>query len=482
MITPGARPCLAAAAWGLLLLVSAAPAVAQSVDTSGLELFWSWADRLSAGERLQEADWDLLFSHPGYAVTQAAGQRRSVITHCMSSVFSPDGGVEAALRGLPDGDGRVELFERVCAHLEAVRLRREELQSHFAAVDLGALVDQGRGQAAAYLPEEGLQALPPPIVYVILFEEQGFGRPDAIVVDGLTVMTRAEERNAAFLGHELHHAYRSALMGPLPDGQGRALHVALERIVSEGVASMIDKAPHVRRGDVPPGYPEDFLVLVAEAPTRLARIDTALAGAEVSDQGFAEAARAVAANSPWGGHLNGLYMAMTIEEAFGPPAVVSAQWHPMAFVSAYQEAVHALSDGRFRFSLPTLRFLAAALASDPGSRTQTSGGTVTRSGSSATFTALVDGGGNTVTATSVGQAQVDLVIRFGSMARILDAAGEPRRAEDALKGSASGASSRPPRHPLRRLQHRTSGGALGEPDHRSLAGLLQGARPLAQPP
>lgn len=350
---------------GLLLLVPAGQALAQRIDTSGLDLFWQVADRLSAGERLVEADWDALFDHPGYAVTEAAGQRRSVISHCMPAVFSPDGDLEAALRRLPEGEGRTGLYERVCNHLQHVRLRRRELDGHFAALDAGALVGEGRSRALRYLPSHGPEAVSPPAVYVILFEEQGFGRPDAIVVDGLAVMTRSDDRNADFLGHELHHSYRSALRGPLPDGPGRGFLVALERIVSEGVASMIDKASYVRRGETPSGFPPDFLDLVAEAPARLARIDSALVAAEPTADGFATAARVVNENSPWGGHLNGVYMAIAIEDAFGSAEVVSAQWDPLAFFTAYQRAVETLSDGRFRFSDRSIRLISEAMGPTP---------------------------------------------------------------------------------------------------------------------
>lgn len=350
---------------GLLLLVPAGPALAQPIDTSGLDLFWQVADRLSSGERLVEADWDALFAHPGYAVTEAAGQRRSVISHCMAAVFSPDGDLEAALRRLPEGDGRTGLYERVCTHLQEVRLRRSELDGHFAAFDAGALVGEGHSRASRYLPSEGPEVVPLPAVYVILFEEQGFGRPDAIVVDGLAVMTRSDDQNAEFLGHELHHSYRSTLRDPLPDGTGRALLGALERIVSEGVASMIDKASYVRRGDTPSGFPPDFLDLVAEAPARLARIDSALAATEPTADGFATAARVVTGNSPWGGHLNGVYMAIAIEDAFGSAEVVSAQRDPLSFFTAYQRAVETLTDGRFRFSDRSIRLIAEAMTPTP---------------------------------------------------------------------------------------------------------------------
>lgn len=341
-------------------VLTAAPLAGQSVDTSGMELFWQTADRISSGEALSTADWDVLFGHPAYAVTETSGQRRSVITHCMPAVFAPDGDVEAALRQIPDGDTRSGLYDRVCAHLEEVRDRRPELEAWLGAFDGTRLVREGLSRAAAYLPPGVQDEVALPAVYVVLFERQGFGTEAAIVLDGLTVMGQSHEWNAAFIGHEFHHAYRGAFTARIPDTPGAALLRPLDRIVSEGVASMIDKAGYVRSATMPPGFPPEFLELVAAAPDRLARIDSALASAERNPEGFVTAGRAVSAASPWGGHLNGLYMAMAIEEAFGTGALVTVQTGPVAFFTAYHRAVDALDDGRFRFSERAIEAVVAA--------------------------------------------------------------------------------------------------------------------------
>ena len=125
---------------------------------------------------------------------------------------------------------------------------------------------------------------------------------------------------------------------------------------------MIDKASYIRRGEAPSGFPPNFLDLVAEAPARLARIDSALAAAQATADGFATAARVVTGSSPWGGHLNGVYMAIAIEDAFGSAEVVAAQSDPLAFFTAYQRAVETLADGHFRFSDRSIHLVAEAMA------------------------------------------------------------------------------------------------------------------------
>lgn len=334
-------------------------------DTSGIELFWRTADRLAGGERLTESDWDALFSHPGYAVTEASGQRRSVIRHCMVAVFAPDGDVARAKENLPEGEGRRSLVGRVCDHIVAIPGRRAEIDRYVAEVAGSGLVEAGKQAAARYLPAGVIEETEAPTAYLLLFEQQGFGRPEAIVLDALLMMTRSRDQNVEFLGHEFHHAYRRVVATLDPEPRSAPLFWALDRIVNEGSASMIDKAEYVRAGSVPEGFPPEFLQLVADAPERLTAIDEALAGLEPTSEGYRAVAGIVSSNSPWGGHLNGVYMAMAIEEAFGREGVVEALTGPAAFFTAYQRAVGPLGEGRFTFSDAAIsRILSLEASSD----------------------------------------------------------------------------------------------------------------------
>ncbi|MEX2529553.1 MAG: DUF5700 domain-containing putative Zn-dependent protease [Gemmatimonadota bacterium] len=329
---------------------AAAVPEAEDFDTSGIDLFWATADRLAAGEELTESDWDAFFSHPGYAVTESSGQRRSVVTHCMVAVFSPDGDVSQAKENPPEGEGRLSLLSRVCDHLATIAERRGEVEQYIAQLQGSDMVRAGNQAAARYLPEGVMESVQAPRAYVLLFEAQGFGRSDAVVMDGFLMMIQGDRQNAEFLGHEFHHAYRDAVSTLNPTPIAAPLVSALDRIVNEGTASMIDKAGYVRTGAVPHGFPTVFLELVAGAPERLRDIDESLANLDPTAEGYEAAATVVNRLSPWGGHLNGVYMAMAIEEAFGREAVVEALTGPVPFFTSYQRAAEQLGGNYFRFS------------------------------------------------------------------------------------------------------------------------------------
>ncbi|TGY87638.1 hypothetical protein E5163_14485 [Marinicauda algicola] len=350
-------------AGGLGALSPAGTAAAQ-IDTGGTALFWQTADRLAAGEALSEADWDAVFAHPGYAITEAAAQRRRAIVACMSAVFAPDGDVAATLAGF-EGDWQAPVFPRICEHLQAVRARRAEIEAFAASPDMEALLDEAVAAAAAYLPAQTVADLPRPQAYLIVFEPQGLGRDGSIVTDALYTLDKPREENVQFIGHEFHHAYRETLRNVPAAPEAGVLLTQLDRLVHEGVASMIDKAGHIRAGTIPYQYPPEFTVWAAETPARLAAIDAALAELERSEEGYRAAARVVRDHSPSGGHMNGVYMAMAIEDGLGREALIAAQTGPLAFFTAYQAAATALDDGRFRFSEAAMANLQAISRVDP---------------------------------------------------------------------------------------------------------------------
>lgn len=334
---------IAAAAW----LLAAAPAFAQ-VDVSGVDQFWRTADRIAAGERLAAADWDAFFAHPGYRFTQEAGQRRPVIELCMQAVFAPGGDVAAALANRPNPQRRAELYADTCAHMATARERRAEITALLASGAVDQMLADALTAAARWLPEGATQNAAAPRVYALLFEPQGFGRRGEIVVDALYVLQRPAEQNAQFIGHEFHHGFREAYQRVTAAEGAEPLMQQLDRIVHEGTASMVDKAPHIRAGAIPFNYPDTFLDSVREAPQRLAKIDAALAALTPTTEGYAAAAEVVSEADPSGGHLNGVFMAMTIEDAFGRQAVIDAIAEPVAFFEAYQRA--ARTRGVFVFS------------------------------------------------------------------------------------------------------------------------------------
>jgi hypothetical protein len=344
-----------AAAW----LVTAQPASAQ-IDTSGVDQFWRTADRIAAGEVLTSADWDAFFAHPGYRFTQEAGQRRPVIELCMQAVFARDGDVATALQNRPNPNRRAELYARTCAHMAAARERRAEISDVLASGALDDVLERAQEEAARWLPDGAMQQNAPPRVDALLFEPQGFGRRGEIVIDALYTMQKSTEQNVRFFGHEFHHGYREAYQVQTWSESAAPLMQQLDRLVHEGTASMIDKAPNYRAGTIPFGESETFLQDIRDTPQRLAQIDAVMAALSPTPDGYVAAANAVDELMLGGGHLDGVFMAMMIEEELGRDALIDAIAGPRPFFTAYQRAARARGHGAFVFSNAAMRNLRRA--------------------------------------------------------------------------------------------------------------------------
>ena len=313
-----------------------------SIDLSGLDLFWGVVDKIQAGGQIVETDWNRLFSHPGYAQIERAGQRRRVVELCLPwAIANPDSPFENS--DIPAGvpNFRKGAYSNSCNHIKAILERRSELDTFIADFNEGNLFAASMDRAKAFVPPLASQPRTPE-VHLILFEPQGFSG-DHIALDLLYFMDMGEERRQQFLGHEFHHALRSAL----PDNSDENLPFAsvffrLLRMEQEGVASMVDKAPYIETAELAGSATSEewvnFNELFRETPNRLGEIDKALVELTVTEPDYDEIAKRIGALTPWGGHINGVYMARHIDAILGREALLDTVGKPVAFFLTYQKA------------------------------------------------------------------------------------------------------------------------------------------------
>ncbi|MBU1538175.1 MAG: hypothetical protein KKC29_02325 [Alphaproteobacteria bacterium] len=327
-----------------------------AADTSGLGLFWNMADRIQAGFVPASTDWDVMFAHPGYAQIERSGQRRGVVQRCMRIVFQPD--AEARMRELAEVTN--PRTRRTCSHLDRVRERRRELSIMASDPRLQTAVQRGLDYARDYLPSAATGCAAPP-VYIILFEDNGFGG-ESVATDLLSFMERSDEASERLLGHELHHSYLMRTTPPSTAPEADDVVETLRKMTWEGIASRIDKQQFFEPGfDVrEPAMSEtarQFRDLQTSTPARLAVIDGALAALDVSSPDYAAAAQVIGEQMPLGGHENGYYLAAVIEEEFGRPALAAVANRPIDFFRLYNRAA-SRRPTRFRFSPAAVNALA----------------------------------------------------------------------------------------------------------------------------
>lgn len=337
----------------LTLVTVSGPADTTGLNLSALPLFWRTVDILESDRMPTDEEWARLFDHPGYRQIQQSGNRATVMRDVMPMVFMPSrrGELDSTLAG--EGTQlRSRLHRRVGTHLARVKQTRVELEAYARDLEQRDLIGRGAEAALEYLPAEVVQDVPRPTAYVLLFENNGFGGA-SIALDLLTLMDRTVEANIAYIGHELHHAYLGHVdrsRSPEADDPRRHVVNTLSALYWEGIASLVDKQSFLdstRRLGLTREAREDaefFATAYDETPAMLRTIDSVLTG--VADGSLsAESASELRQQLPWGGHPNGMYMALAIERALGRTQLLAVT-DPFGFLLTYNKAAEELGLAR----------------------------------------------------------------------------------------------------------------------------------------
>ena len=152
----------------------------------------------------------------------------------------------------------------------------------------------------------------------------------------------------------LHHAYLGHVdQSRSPGDEPEALVVyTLSAQHWEGMASLVDK-PRYLDADLRRQFSSDqqetanvFVQHYLETPAMIHTIDSVLSGINDGTLDANESGRWLRQAIPWGGHPNGLFMAQTIERAYGRDELVSLT-DPFAFFLRYDDAAHELDAPAF---------------------------------------------------------------------------------------------------------------------------------------
>lgn len=330
-----------ALALGVALLGVAPSAFAQqnaaTFDLTGVQLYWRTADALAAGTLTVDSAMAHLGAHPGYAQIQRNGGRLRVIAWCLRRRYP-----RTAADSTTPPANRVEIHQRACAHL------REAEQVRDSLTRFGSVLTSATGQAWITRAHADARALVParvataqPAVYVLLFEDNGFGG-DALALDLLRLMRSDANTTVRYLAHELHHSMVVRLPDDIDEARAdstqRAWLTWMSRVHLEGVASLLDKGDVLRTDALTPAAPRAaWSPTLASHATRMAQVPAALTRiANASTPAARDSA--LQASIDDGGHATGHYMATAILRTLGRDSLVAVVGDRFAFAEAYARA------------------------------------------------------------------------------------------------------------------------------------------------
>jgi len=322
-------------------------------DFAGMTAFWKVHLLLAAGRGPSQADWDGLFSTPGYMALTASEFSRQSFVDLWLLAYRPGGPVPAAGSLSPGAARRLE-------HYREAAERKAELVRYqgFLERDGPGLAERARQRAFEFLPPGEYPATSG--VAFVIFDRDGRGYVP-VVLDLLYAQELGDGLWAT-LAHEFHHQLVFGARGLDVGGPGDKrtdLQWVLDQIHCEGLADVVS--------DVPENPVARHLgTELAAARAYLADLDRGLRQPAESAQDRAELGAALRKSLRYAGHPAGYLMADAIRRAFGPRVLASVALDPGDFFALYRRAALRTGAGP-AVSEEAVRAVREITGGDPGS-------------------------------------------------------------------------------------------------------------------
>ncbi len=312
------------------------------IHAEGIEKFWEIHDVLQQDQEPSDEMWEALFTSPGYLQLDLVERRSRWMKPVFRKAYRPSFAPEAAkLRASKDFIGTMLL-----PHLEMVGSNRGAVDDFVAEFSSDETLELALSLVKDFLPEGAVRPDLLPPVYLVIMDGDSKALSNGIVMDAYGISFWSVP--ATVLSHEMHHLFRERIkrvrkadVAP----EERELFTVLEQLEEEGVAEMIDKTDWIESDDFDPSpHPlvlwvqERYRRSLEEVPEAIRELDRGLAAVS-QDARVCEAQGIRLADliPSFDRHTIGLFMARTIEGAFGRERLISVVGNPLAFVRLYAE-------------------------------------------------------------------------------------------------------------------------------------------------
>ncbi len=318
-----------------------------SNDFNGIDQFWHLQSTLSGGIEPAKADWDSLFTTPGYAALEQREHRRAAITVAMRAAFLPR--QRHARDSLVAANGWVA---RAIRHMESLPARSAQLDAFATRLCDQDVLGRAIERARTLLPSATDARFGRPNVAFTFFLPDGRGYPTLIVADLANVM--GKEDPVQFFAHEVTHYYWAQL-GQAREGTSDArgtgpdaLSGLLMKIAEESAGDQFDKAAAAeldsnaiahRYADAEwRAYLEQYRRTLSEAPSQLRQLDEALSQIAAHPDDMQRISDSLGKALPMEGRTLGMYMARAIRRQLGDGAFAAIAGDAVAYMRAYEQA------------------------------------------------------------------------------------------------------------------------------------------------
>ena len=317
------------------------------VDLSGVERFLEVTALLERDVEPAQQQWDSLFATPGYAVLIRREFNRDFFVRSFRLAYMPSRRQELEAQMARE----TGFWAQFLPHYVRARSSRAEIQRRMEELRSADFSRDAVARARAFLPDSLAGGMPSVAFVVFKPDARGY---DPVVVDILYLTEREAFLN--LVAHEFHHWYRARLASDLTR-HADVLWV-IEQIHLEGIADLINVP---RRLAVPAESlsqaDRGYLSQLRNSPATIRVVDSLLAAMLENAGRVRDLGERLRAAVPQSGHPTGYYMARTILEGLGRPALVGTVSNPFAFFRLYSQAAALRRDGTPPLSERALEFL-----------------------------------------------------------------------------------------------------------------------------
>lgn len=317
------------------------------VDLSGVERFLEITNLLEQDIEPTAAQWDSLFATPGYAVLIRREFRRDFFVRRFELAFMPSKQAEFKEQMTKD----TGFWAQFLPHYLKAKSMRAEIQQRMEDLRSADFSREAMARARVFLPDSLPDGMPSVAFVVFAPDARGY---DPVVVDILYKTER--DGFLDVIAHEFHHWYVARLAPDLTRYQD-VLWV-IQQIHHEGIADLIN-VPH-RLGQPPEtlsASDRPYLDYLSASPATVRLVDSLLAAMLDHPSDVGNLGEQLRGAVPMSGHPTGYYMARTILEEMGRPALVGTVSNPFAFFRLYSRSAARRQDGTPQFSAKALQLL-----------------------------------------------------------------------------------------------------------------------------
>ncbi len=324
---------------------------------SGKELI-KVAKRIRQGEKMSNEDWSRFFQTDGYRrylATKDSLQKKQWIKEAMFIAFDKNRKQEAdsiAACGINLNSPNL-MQTLIIQNFYLFSNKLNEASVFLDTINLPQILDTANQITKKYLPFRAYNDNPElNNTYILGREAEASVRGSSVFLDLNLAMSLTKEQLIELFAHEFHHNYRDMkIPGKLED----PLLNTINSFQAEGIADLINKKKFTTIDTYGPEMAKMYSFNFYNTPRILMEVDSitqAYLNKKIDYERYAKIENMI----KFGGHTNGFYMALVIENNGGLRKLIDTYDNPVDFVKLYNKSAFR-SKNEYVFSSEFISYL-----------------------------------------------------------------------------------------------------------------------------